>query len=351
MSLDDHLDLLKIVINKLHINVVFRLYKISNKIRKIVNDDRYWKRLIERDLGVVPKFKIDYHFYYLRAMGFPIRSKIITLPDAPPLTPLADRRSVIRILSPGASVYSTIVFPDGSYSLGDEEIYKLPNGEIPRDMFVDIGRHLSILLSESGRLYNLRGGYTNLEGTIPNGTLFNKICYPVGANIKRIALTKQGEVYANTQHLDIKLSIPEPIITIDPRGYLLGESGKLYYIPFKSGRPNLQHTFVDTEWYESIDNVTWIYDNNNIMKSDGKFSRLVGFLNDRAIETPIKSIPIIASIDNEYVLGGDLKTYQIEISDRPYIYSFDDIYKPVIEIYAHPRDPQSRLSCIRVIED
>lgn len=63
-------NLFKLILDRMTIDSIFRLYTQSSLVRRLVNEQSFWRRLIERDWGLSPKFPIDLKLHYLRQDGF-----------------------------------------------------------------------------------------------------------------------------------------------------------------------------------------------------------------------------------------------------------------------------------------
>lgn len=62
-------ELWSIILGKLTVETIFRLYQKSSLVRRVVERQTFWKGLIERDYEVIPKFPINLKLYYLYQKG------------------------------------------------------------------------------------------------------------------------------------------------------------------------------------------------------------------------------------------------------------------------------------------
>jgi hypothetical protein len=293
-------DVLGLILNKLHISTTYRLYHLINVVRKIVNSQIFWKQLIERDLGVVPSFKVDFKLYYLRAMKFPIPS---------------------RILKNGEQIETNVTFFNGSDIMGyndgrvkifdrygREHLYKLPEGERIKSVVFDI---LSVfILTYSGKLYEQPLDPPFIRIPIKGASLIpvklinsppgdyriltvlrnhNSIC-----ETERLVLTTNGDIFLTEGEKQSILELPEKILKIVSVQRLcflaLGKSGHLYKLNRNRGRNTIKK--VDEK-------VVWLFDDGTKLSPSGYIQRPYNHAEKH-------ELPVL-NIDVYNVLYSDLK--------------------------------------------
>ena len=291
-------NLWRLILNRLHVNTIWRMYSVSGFIRRLL-DDYFWKGLIVRHLGLVPNYRIDYRFYYLRAMNLPLRSEMIPLPGS--RRPDELDRAVLRCIIPSGENESLLVFPDGGYSFysrdGVGATRCLPDGDLPKDW--DTHKGLRYILSIKGKLYTPNGDEIAkpFDG-IPEDVRINQIVRRKHPDT-RLILTKSGEVYLwdSKTKMNKLTALPEKILVINNHR-ALGINGNLYHIdPSGGGRLILA-------------NITWLY-------------KSVFLIQDRLLKTyDLKLInhennPPLAVEDRNgirYLIGSDLKIYRAPVT-------------------------------------
>jgi hypothetical protein len=170
-----------------------------------LNNQSFWRKLIERDLGIIPKFGIDYKLHYLRAMHLPLAGVVVDV-DGKTL-----KKNVVMIFGKEG-----FLLADKSIAMGDLRILP-PKGEHFRwlnpfhnehsDEGEVIGYHL---ITNNGNIYNHAG----LKISAPGRVL---IAPPMGHS--GYLLTMEGEIYWTKSYggdyqYPYHVPLPEKIIQV-----------------------------------------------------------------------------------------------------------------------------------------
>jgi len=237
-------DLFKIVLLKLSIDTLYRLYLKSSKIRKFLEDRSFWKKLIECDYGVVPRFKIDLKLHFLRIDGLKLAGSVwfhgnrnhFKIGKGEDGFGRIELTNVTYIINRG----EIMITRDGRCHIGnvihesrrdrfEEKIIDPPRGERFKQVFVD-HTLTSRLITCSGKMINFDG----TEYRFPNSAIteINSIGHSGGLLKYLSILTKHGDVYFRyPTKKELKIKLPEKIIQQQFDGQtLLGESGNTYSI-------------------------------------------------------------------------------------------------------------------------
>ena len=227
-------DALSLILSRLTVDLLYRLFFSSSKVRTILNKHSFWKGLIKRDLGLLPNFPIDHKLYYLRADGLRIRGAIWEsknkkfvkkrfLPDRYKKSDLRalyliDAESYIGIDERYHSSKGTIAPPSGDRF---RELVELPNSG-PR------------LLTYSGKLIGLDGVEDTTFSAI-SGIVKITMLDVVSNTI--FILTRDGSLYESINGVHTKLPLPHPAIHI-VGNMILDQEGDIYtYLPNNLGLP------------------------------------------------------------------------------------------------------------------
>ena len=219
-------DLLSVVLSKLTIDLLYRLIFVNSGVRKTISEQSFWRKLIERDLGVVPKFPNDLKLYYLRANGLRIRGTLWKRKTEKPKNNQAyyqpdqfSKTSTNKVLH---------LTDYGGYIGSNERFYwwdhafSPPKGDRFRELVVWNGEKL--LLTYRGRLIDLDNRMVDPIGiaNIVQITARDLFHY-IGQDLIR---TGDGSVYTYDK---IRLPLPHPIVHIDRLGGMLDIYGTLYH--------------------------------------------------------------------------------------------------------------------------
>ena len=217
-------DLLELVLNRLAIDVIYRLYRTSSLVRKATTNKPFWRRLIERDLGVVPKFAIDYKLHYLRAMELPLSATVLDFRGK------VIRRNVLKLFGG-----DSMLLKDKTIQVGGLTIHP-PKGDKFRQLVGWDNIKNTRLLTNSGKIFNLMGRVEDTD--TPLGTV-----KMVSSRAGLYLLTREGRVYRSQfgEYTDFsKIELPEKIIQVvlmTTANYLnindtltaISETGKMYH--------------------------------------------------------------------------------------------------------------------------
>lgn len=78
-------DLLGAVFQKLRANDIYRLYQLSNRIRRIVDQQVFWKRKLEIEGYQPPQFPVDWREWYLTINDYPIAGRVYLRDSSQPI--------------------------------------------------------------------------------------------------------------------------------------------------------------------------------------------------------------------------------------------------------------------------
>lgn len=254
-------DLIKLVLLRLDVHIIYRLYQTSSLVRRLA----FWRELIERDLGIVPKFTVDGKLHYLRSMGLPLISTVIDASGE------VIQNKVLEIFGRRSFLLSNKKIQIGELTVNP------PRGDKFRQMIEadDLADYL--LLTDSGRVFNLGGR----DEKFPKGTV------KIASTIRyRYALDRDGAVYVD----DVDMKLPEKAIQIvlafqkgrehSADGLLvLSETGKVYII----------HD--DTGWstYYVYELIQWMVDVDTFINFEGQLT------GHRKSKLALKHLPIVSS--------------------------------------------------------
>ena len=312
LILDDNL--LRSVLAKLALDKLYRLYRLSSRMRKIIDTQYFWRLLIERDLGVVPKFRIDLKLHYLRATRLPFAGTIWKAKNNKDYKQAKPRDKVIALLEKGGYVTSDqrVHLSNGTeFSLSPERFKKtIPYSE-------------GDILSYSGKTCTFAGEWLE-ESQVPiSDTLGSKF------------LGKDGILYLPNEELNEPISgQPERFIAINNQHQLLSETGILY---------QFEYTDVGYQFTKLDEDIEWISGSKGIKNG-----------------VPIENAHLLGTHDSPILaIVGDLGfiTHQLEFIDTQTYIVDEHRYRPkaqgienVLEIVNHIYDYGNRSDWIRTLD-
>ena len=234
-------ELWSMILGKLTVDTLFRLYQKSSLVRRLIEKQAFWKGLIERDYGVIPKFPINLKLYYLRIDKLRIAGVVW---DSTFDTE-RDRSGALNGFYQIREKITYIAEDEIFVTRSEKIIYRgmeisLPRGERAKESIFIRGQR-PMILTYSGKLYTLNGKETSIEG-FDFGPI-NQI-----DPATNLISTKDGKLYqptstggGNTMRWD-RVPLETKILTIDER-YILDEDGK-YRMMFSNAMPAVSPSLI-----------------------------------------------------------------------------------------------------------
>ena len=244
-------ELLVNLLPRLSLDTIFRLYQKSILVRKVTNNQAFWRRLIERDLKIVPRFDVDLKLHYLRATGVPIAATAILL----------DRKPEKKVIS---SFDGHIRFFRGGEIRTELTTFRLPFGEQPKELFLSTTGSLN-MITYSGVIYNRLGKRQEIPfwkgGRILSVGSFGRVIAEDGS---LYLLGYSLPDYGYHRH-PLPGTLPGKVIKIEGR-YFLTDQGEIYGFDSDSGaKPKLVRSGV--RWFGMIRrdyNLVFINDDESV---------------------------------------------------------------------------------------
>lgn len=252
--------LLILVLSRLSLDTIYRLYGKSSLIRRLTENQLFWKRLIERDLKIVPQFKVDYKLHYLRATGVPIGGKILMEP-LPMYEKQPDYRNVVSLL--GNEIYA---LRDGTVINRGRPV-NIPKVERIKQMFVDLVSGQEKLLAYSGNVYNFRGQLDRLDDWEHGAVAY------VGG---QAVITVDGRLFKWAPKGYRQVPLPSKAIYL--RGsFVLTDQGEVYDFNLVTGEmTHPKRSGVNWIWGGFSGRFPLMIDNNEtFLETDREYPRLV----------------------------------------------------------------------------
>jgi len=211
-----HEGLNHLLLPRLQLRTLYRLIFFNKRVHEIVDNKYFWRKLIERDVGVVPDFIANtlsqLRLYYLKKMNFNVPLTIYGLDDQ---DEVFEQEHNVVFSNENVIIYN------------NNTLLNLITNKLSRlDL---IGRSIKAtirqdeeeyLLSTDGRLYDYEGNEIKLRKL----QVFDNIA---DIYYDRV-LTKSGIVYLTIEGGEkaVEVMVGEPIVSLDYR--LLSKTGKYY---------------------------------------------------------------------------------------------------------------------------
>ena len=247
-TLDENL--FGLVLSKLTVDTIFRLYQKSSMIRRLVERQTFWRSLIERDYGLVPKFPIDLKLYYLRRDGIRIAGSVWYEGGFHPKT-TGEGIDGLKKIELGRVIYAL----DREIFLTRDGVAHFINhtGSPPRgERFREIFTYVSMkLLTYSGKIYDLDGSQRQLGEMEPKGI----VQVETGNEDIRV-LTREGNVYVRKRRVFLPVDLPEKVLAIFGP-HILTEGGSVFYLS-EGGALQKRERTIHWEFLDDPSNYDWL---------------------------------------------------------------------------------------------